>query len=111
MARTADSWTEAEARRQLAAFEGSNESLAVFCRRIGVSPQRMYYWRDRLRATGAGRPSSLVPQFVEVAVRPTTAAAASTGVIELVFPTGHVVRAPASVGLDQVLRAAGLAGC
>ena len=108
MARTADSWTEDEARRQMAAFERSKLALTEFCRRIGVSPQRMYYWRDRLQAA-EGR-SSMVPQFVEVAVRPTPASA-PIGVIELVFPAGHVVRVPASVGLEQVLRAAGLAGC
>lgn len=108
MARTADSWTEGEARRQMAAFERSGLALTAFCRRIGVSPQRMYYWRDRLQVEEGGT-AALLPQFVEVAVR--QAHVEPTGVVELGFPSGHVLRVPLSIGLDQVLRAAGLVGC
>lgn len=101
------SWSEDEARRKLAAQERSGLSLAAWCDQEGVSPQRIYYWRDRLRTSS---PTVSRPHFVELAVRP-TAAAAPSGVIELVWPSGHVVRVPAAMGLAEVLRAAGLAPC
>ena len=92
----------------MAAFERSGLGLTAFCRRIGVSPQRMYYWRDRLRAAET-ESGALLPQFVEVAVR--QAHPGPAAVVELGFPSGHVLRVPASIGLDQVLRAAGLVAC
>jgi transposase-like protein len=107
MARTVDAWTEEVARRKLAAFEDSGLSLAAYCRRIGVSEQRLYYWRNRLGSTSAqSPPNAVVPRLVELAVRPVPSA--SSDHIELAFPSGHVVRVPGSVGLDQVLRSAGL---
>lgn len=97
-------WTEAEARRQLASFEQSNLSLAAWSAQAGVSPQRVYYWRDRLRAT-TPEPEPGV-RLVEVAMRP-----APTGHIEVQFPTGHLLRVPVGVGVADVVRAVGLGPC
>lgn len=100
------SWTEVEARRQLAALEASGLSVVEFCDETGVSPQRIWYWRARLRGSAGGLQ---LPQLVEVALRP--AAPVACGPFVLEFPSGHVLRVPAGVELAEVLRAAGLAAC
>ena len=105
------SWTEEEARRHVAAFERSGLSLVAFCERLGVSPQRMYYWRARLGGSSGTSSVPQLPQLVEVALRPAPTAAAAAGQIVLEFPSGHVVRVPAAVGLAEVLRAVGLGAC
>lgn len=97
-------WTEDEARRKLAELERSGLSLVAWSSHEGVSPQRVYCWRDRLAV--AHRP---LPQLVEVAVRPQPQPVG--GAIEVVWPSGHIVRVPAAVGVAEVLRAAGLVGC
>jgi transposase-like protein len=69
-------WTEAEGRRVIEAWEASGESVAAFARRVGLVPQRMYWWRERL---GAGPVKARaqevrevsVPAFLPVTVRAT----------------------------------------
>lgn len=99
MARRTDYWSEDQARAHLEAFSRSGLSLTAYCERIGVTTQRMLYWRDRLQPA---------PQFLEVVV---PVARDPDPLIELVFPTGHVLRVPAAIGLESVLRAAGLLSC
>jgi hypothetical protein len=41
-------WTEDEARGVLRELGASGESVAGFCRRTGVSRQRLSYWRKRI---------------------------------------------------------------
>jgi transposase-like protein len=50
-------WTEEEAHEVLAAWEASGESLTAFGRRVGIVPQRLFWWRKRL----AGAAQSFVP--------------------------------------------------
>jgi hypothetical protein len=51
-------WTEEEAREVLGAWEASGEGLTAFGRRLGVVPQRLSWWRDRIaRAKSAPRES------------------------------------------------------
>ncbi len=71
-------WTEAEGRRVIAAWEASGESVAAFARRVGLVPQRMYWWRERL---GAGLVKARVQEVGEVSVTaflPVTVRATST---------------------------------
>ena len=42
-------WTEADARCVVEAWQGSGESGNSFGKRLGLVPQRLYWWRDRLR--------------------------------------------------------------
>ena len=44
-------WTEADARRVLTEWERSGHSLEAFARSRGLVPQRLAWWRKRLRAT------------------------------------------------------------
>jgi transposase-like protein len=46
-------WTEREAREALAELQDRGESVAAFAQRPGMSVQRVYYWRRRLRETAA----------------------------------------------------------
>ncbi len=41
-------WTEADARRVVEAWEDSGQSGTSFGERLGLVPQRLYWWRDRL---------------------------------------------------------------
>jgi hypothetical protein len=43
-------WTEADARRVLADWERSGITLEAFARSRGLVPQRLAWWRKRLRA-------------------------------------------------------------
>lgn len=77
-------WTETEGRRVVGAWEASGESVAVFARRAGLVPRRVYWWRERL---GGGRgevPAREAPgpTFLPVTVRamPTPAAGAAVTV-------------------------------
>jgi transposase-like protein len=42
-------WSASEAEEILASLEKSGQSVAAFARERGVTPQRLYWWRDRLR--------------------------------------------------------------
>lgn len=41
-------WTEEDARRVIASWEASGESLTSFARSAGLVPQRLAWWRKRL---------------------------------------------------------------
>jgi transposase-like protein len=64
--RRAKRWSEAEARRVLAAWEKSGKSVGAFARSNGVTPQRLYWWRERL---GKGGNAATGPEFVPVVVK------------------------------------------
>jgi transposase-like protein len=59
-------WSEDEARSALAELAGSGESAVRFARRLGISTQRLAYWRKRLGTTSAA--------FVAVRLPTTTSA-------------------------------------
>ena len=41
-------WSESEAEEVLALLEESGQSVATFAREQGLTPQRLYWWRNRL---------------------------------------------------------------
>jgi hypothetical protein len=59
-------WTEADARRVLADWERSDDSLEAFARSRGLVPQRLAWWRNRLRGPRpeASAALTLVPAVV-----------------------------------------------
>jgi len=75
---------------------GSGLSVRAFCRRRRISEASFYAWRRELMMrqlegrTGRGRPAASKPTFV-----PVTLADVAAGV-ELVLPSGVVVRLPAA---------------
>ena len=62
--RTNRQWSEAHAREVLARGERRGLSTAALARELGVSAQRIYWWRKRLAEAGAPPPS----RFAEVTV-------------------------------------------
>jgi len=59
-------WTEADARGVLAEWEQSGKTLEAFARSRGLVPQRLAWWRKRLRAARpeASATLTLVPATV-----------------------------------------------
>ena|SRR6185436_17458568 len=58
-------WTEADARRVLDDWERTGGSLEAFARSRGLVPQRIWWWRKRLRDRAATRTAlTLVPATV-----------------------------------------------
>ena len=71
-------WTAADARAVLREWAQSGKSGAAFARSIGVVPQRLFWWRERLgREAGADRVATLLP----VTVRPTSLGASSAALV------------------------------
>ncbi len=82
-------WTESDARRVLAEWEGSGKSLEAFARSRGLVPQRLAWWRKRLRTSRseASAALTLVPATVVDAI-----AVASTGPAAMIrLPHGIVI--------------------
>lgn len=52
-------WTEAHARKVLAAWKTSKLTLSAYARRIGTTEQRLGYWRERLESWTADAPHEL----------------------------------------------------
>lgn len=60
-------WTKDYARQVLERIERSGKSDVQMARKLGVSPQRIYWWRNRLKKqTPSGQAAS--PAFLEVTV-------------------------------------------
>ncbi|MCG8420876.1 MAG: transposase [Proteobacteria bacterium] len=60
-------WTKDYARQVLEQVECSGKSDVEMARKLGVSPQRIYWWRNRLKKQTQSRRAAL-PAFVEVTV-------------------------------------------
>lgn len=61
-------------------FEGSGQTGAGFCRRHGLRPQRLSYWRRVLGRREAGPKRSRAVSFTPVRVVPTEGLALSGGI-------------------------------
>jgi transposase-like protein len=72
-------WSRDEAGTVLESLTASGLTVREFADREGLDPQRLHRWRGALSKDAA-------PAFVEIA------RAQSTGVVEVVLRSGHVVR-------------------
>lgn len=102
-------WSPDTARDVLQALDDSRLPIAEFARREGIDPQRLYLWRRKLAGSSAS-PAS--PGLVELRVRATSAV--PSGAVEVICPTGHVVRVRDMTQpevLTLVLRAIERASC
>jgi hypothetical protein len=88
-------WSEADARRVLAAWRASGSSLWGFARQHGLHGQRLAYWRKRLSGGSSGQAlvpmASLVPAVL--VVEPERLAPESTPAV-LRLPSGVVLELP-----------------
>ena len=59
-------WTESQARSELSSLQASGEPIREYCRKRGLHPSRIYYWKQRLemqdsRALSQANSTSLLP--------------------------------------------------
>ncbi len=73
----------------------SGLAVCAFCRSEGVSTQALYYWKRKL-AAGSTAPSEITPRLLPVRL-PASAAA-----VEVVLPSGAVLRLPPGCDLAFV---------
>ena len=82
-------WTESDARRVLAEWERSGHTLEAFARSRGLVPQRLAWWRKRLRASRSETSAALT--LVPATVIDATAAAAAGSAAMIRLPHGIVI--------------------
>lgn len=85
-------------------WRASGKNQSEFCRAVGIAPQRLHYWRQRVREEDL-EPPKAAPSFVAVQVRPPAPGAG----VEVVLGNGRIVRVRGAVDgelLRQVLAAA-----
>jgi transposase-like protein len=78
-------WSEAEARQVLATWETSGKSIGAFARTKGVTPQRLYWWRERL---GKKVEERAVPRFVPLVVKAPAVRLESSAALVVTTPAG-----------------------
>jgi hypothetical protein len=66
------SWSASDAREAIEEWERSGESMAVFARRHGLAPSRLYWWKHRLQ-NGSTTATEVGAQLVPMVLRPTGA--------------------------------------
>jgi hypothetical protein len=99
-----DKKKEAYWRRQCGEHRSSGKSAVEFCRRRRIPVHRFYWWKHRLSVLddqdGAGRAEN-EPGFVPVRL---PVLSFSVGLIEVVHPSGCVVRVPPGFDGDSLRR-------
>ena len=82
-------WTESDARRVLAEWERSGHTLEAFARSRGLVPQRLAWWKKRLRASRPETSAALT--LVPATVIDATAVAAARPAAMIRLPHGIVI--------------------
>jgi transposase-like protein len=85
-------WTPADARRVLEAIARSGDSTAGFAREHGLSPERIRWWRQRLREDGGRANPSPDIEFAPVVVTGIGGAAVVVRVGEIGIEVGDPSR-------------------
>ena len=97
-------WTAEDAAVVLEAAAGSGLPLWTFAEQQGLDPHRLYRWRRRL---GRGAPAPEPMRFEELVVQRADREA-SDPQLELVLPSGHVVRLGSRFDADALRRLLGV---
>ena len=102
---------ERRCRGLLADFKRSGMSVRAFCAVRGISEASLYSWRSELARRDQRVSKSATPTFVPVTI-------VASAAIEVVLPTGVIVRVPAGADDATALRLinaltshAGVASC
>ena len=82
-------WTESDARRVLAEWERSGHTLEAFARSRGLVPQRLAWWRKRLRGSRTETRAALT--LVPATVIDATAVAPAGPAATIRLPHGIVI--------------------
>lgn len=94
MARSSDPVKAAQWRQRLECFDSSSTSVALFCRREGVSVASFYHWRKKLAAR-AGPPSAAQRKAQPCGFKPLSITAATSPTIAVHLPGGARLEVPA----------------
>lgn len=89
-------WTDDDARVVLDRWRQSGESVAAFCRKHGLTAERLYWWRKRLVASTPTSTLSLVP--ATIVTRETTIAIRIPGEVTIEVANASVSWVAALVG-------------
>lgn len=81
-------------RRRMREFERGTETVAAFCRRVGVSAATFYGWRRRVASCGSGQVSDGTQVVPPLSFLPVQVTGQSRSVIEVVLPGGTRVFVP-----------------
>lgn len=76
-------WTESDARRVLAEWKRSGDTLEAFARSRGLVPQRLAWWRKRLLPSGAAASAAVTFAPATVVDAPADAPTGLTAMIRL----------------------------
>lgn len=96
-------WTAAVARQVLAAWSASGLSRQEFAEKHGIHEQRLYNWQRRLAEASPGN---------DVQFRELAAPAVSVDPrLEVVLPSGVLLRVPPSFDASAVARLLEMLGC
>jgi hypothetical protein len=82
-------WTESDARRVLAEWEHSGDTLEAFARSRGLVPQRLAWWRKRLRTSRSETSPTLT--LVPATVIDATAVASAGPAATIRLPQGITI--------------------
>ena len=84
-------WTEVEARGVLSALTKSKQSVVKFCAERGITPQRIYYWKNVLGAEKPG-PVPTAMTLLPVRVVETPEAPKRGEPVTLLLRSGHMLK-------------------
>ena len=105
MSKVPDKKKEAYWRRQFSEHRSSGKSIAEFCRQRRIALHQFYWWKRRLSLLDGqdeqGQAAENEPGFVPVRL---PAFSFSVGLIEVVHPSGCVVRIPPGFDTDSLRR-------
>jgi transposase-like protein len=95
-----ETWTPETARQILDVCAASGEPLAVYARRLGVTPARLYWWRTRLART------AIAPTLASLSLVPATVMSAeAASPITIRLPNGIAVELAADRGSPSLVAA------
>jgi hypothetical protein len=98
-------WSELEARSVLSAWRSSGVSIERFATARGIVPQRIRWWKKKL---GASAPSRKATALLPVRV---VASESSRGTpIQVILPSGHIVRVGRGFDEDTFARVMAILG-
>ena len=98
-------WSELEARAVLQAWHASGVSIERFATARGITPQRIRWWKKKLEEAMPSRKSSaLLP------VRVVATSESRGAPIQVILPSGHIVRVGRGFDEDTFSRVMSILG-
>ena len=94
MSHARQTWSE-----RFAHFHAADQTVATYCAIEGISKSHFYYWKAKL-AEPRLTPTPLVP--IQLTATPMAPVVAAVGHIELVFPSGLLLRLPHDYAPEQL---------